>query len=167
MRLAQWIAGFKDLHDRSKKGALSAEERKAYLAAREELARALLAAQRVQAKPGQTHRQALRVSRALQANLAFGDDEVRTMTLDLSAAGFGSILAKARAIGEVASATLRLPGGEQLSGKARLVGFVPQAGSVRAAFTFDPPLGSEDAERLELLVFDTVLDQIKLEPEKK
>jgi hypothetical protein len=166
MRLAQWLASFKALHQKAKQAGLSQAERGTYLAARDELARALLAAQRAQAKPGESPRQVLRVSRALQADLERNGERIRALTLDLSVGGFGALLARIPTMGEKVKATLRLPGGELVSGPARVVGAVQQGGSSRVAFAFDP-LPAADQEKLELVVFDTVLDQMKLEPEKK
>jgi hypothetical protein len=161
MQLAQWIVQFRALHDKDKRDALSAEERSIYTAAREELARALLAAQRVQTLPGQSFRQALRVSRALQATLEVGGEILRAMTVDVSSGGFGALLAVAPPAGEKLKFTLRLPGGsDPLAGTVRVVGVVPRPGNARVAFSFDA-LADADRARLETLVFDTVLDQLK------
>lgn len=69
MRLTEWLTAFKALHRKAHDNALSAEERQVYLAHRDELASALLAAQRLTLQPGQLPRQALRVARALQLDL--------------------------------------------------------------------------------------------------
>ncbi len=66
MSLADWLAEFRGLHQRAASDQLSPPEWVAYRQGREELARALLAAQRLSLKPGETPRQALRVARALQ-----------------------------------------------------------------------------------------------------
>jgi c-di-GMP-binding flagellar brake protein YcgR len=163
MGLAQWLASFRDLHERSKAGALAAGESDVYLAAREELARALLAAQRVQTRPGQSPRRAMRVSRALQADLEFQGEppaKVRAMTLDVSAGGFGALVGRKPVVGEEVRFALRLPGGTRVEGTARVAGVVPGAGNARVSFAFDA-ITPEDAERLEVLVFDTVLEQMK------
>jgi hypothetical protein len=162
IRLAQWLKQFRALHDRARSGALPAEERGAYDAAREELARALLAAQRVQARPGQSRRSAMRVSIALQADLELAAGAVRALTLDLGAGGFGTLLARQPAIGETVKFTLRLPGGDRVGGGARVAGVVASAGSARVAFAFQA-VPAEDLEKIELLVFDTVLEQLRTE----
>jgi c-di-GMP-binding flagellar brake protein YcgR len=164
MRLAQWLTDFRKLHAKARGGALDGPERTSYLAAREELARALLAAQHVQAKRGQPARAALRVARAVQAELSFATSgKVRALTLDLSVGGFGALLAHAPATGEKVRFSLRLPGGVFVEGAARAVGVAPNAGSARVAFAFEG-LSPEDLEQIELLVFDTVLEQMKLDP---
>jgi hypothetical protein len=160
IRLADWLKQFRALHERAKKGALSPDERRTYEGAREELARAFLAAQRVQSKPGQSPRAAMRVSRALQADLELSSGSVRALTLDLAIGGFGALLAQPPAQGERIEFSLRLPGGDRVAGAARVAGVVASAGSARVAFAFDD-VGAEDLERLELLVFDTVLDQVR------
>ena len=65
MGQAEWVKAFRDLHERAKRGALDGRDRSDYLAARDELARVLLATQRVALQPGQRPRRALRVARAL------------------------------------------------------------------------------------------------------
>jgi c-di-GMP-binding flagellar brake protein YcgR len=163
MGLAQWLAAFRDLHERAKAGKLAAGERETYVAAREELARALLAAQRVQTRSGQSPRRSIRVSRALQADLELaGAGAVRAMTLDVSPGGFGALLAKPPPVGEGLRFALRLPGGARVAGSARVAGVAPGSGSARVAFAFDD-VPTEDVERLEVLVFDTLLEQMKKE----
>ncbi len=163
MSLAEWIAQFRALHGRARRGELPASERSAYLSAREELARALLAAQRVQSRTGQSAREVLRVSRALQATIELGEDRIRTVTLDLSVGGFGALLARPAAIGTKGTVTLRLSGGQQVTSPARVVGVSPNAGSARVSFAFEG-IAPDDVERIELLVYDTVLDQMRPGP---
>ncbi len=159
MSLADWLAEFRELHEKAHRGQLSARERVVYRAGRDELARALLAAQRLTLKPGETPRQALRVARALQVDLDLATSQVRAMTIDLSTGGFGALLAKPLPLGEVVKYSLRLPGSEQLTGEARVVEVRPQPGNVRISFALKD-LSEADRERLELLIFDTVLGQI-------
>ncbi len=47
MSLADWLAAFRELHEKAHRGELAPRERAAYHAGRDELARALLAAQRL------------------------------------------------------------------------------------------------------------------------
>jgi hypothetical protein len=159
MSLADWLAEFRELHEKAHRAQLSPRERVVYRAGRDELARALLAAQRLTLKPGETPRQALRVARALQVDLDMAISHVRAMTVDLSTGGFGALLAKPLAMGESVKYSLRLPGSEPLAGEARVVDVKPQPGNVRVCFAFRD-LSETDRERLELLIFDTVLAQI-------
>jgi len=156
MTLAQWLKGFRGLHERARSGKLSAAEASEYRDARDELARALLGAQRLTVKPGETPRQSLRVARALQVDLDLVTSNARAITIDLSSGGFACLLAKAPPAGDEFGFTLRLPGGEALSGKVRVADVKPQQGNVRVSFQFCgmPP---DDRERVELFVFDTVL----------
>ncbi len=117
MSLADWLAKFRDLHERAAADKLSAPEWVAYREGREELARALLAAQRLSLKPGETPRQALRVARALQVNLEWSKGQVRALTMDISVGGFAALLAKAPATTDEVKFTLRLPGGSDSLGR--------------------------------------------------
>ena len=160
MSLADWLKQFRSLHAKARAGGLDRRELAAYHASRDELARALLAAQRLTLDPGQPPRRSLRVARALQADLEFDDGTVRALTIDVSAGGFATRLAKPPRVGEEPKVTLRIPGGEPLRVSARAVEVKPLSGTHRAAFQF-VGLGEEDAERLELFVFDAVLQQLE------
>ncbi len=159
MSLADWLAAFRELHEKAHRDQLSPRERVVYRAGRDELARALLAAQRLTLKPGETPRQALRVARALQVDLDLKTSHVRAMTIDLSTGGFSTLLAKAVPVGEDVKYSLRLPGSEPLVGESRVIESKAQPGNVRVSFAMRD-LSESDRERLELLIFDSVLAQI-------
>jgi len=157
--LAEWMRGFRDLHRRARGGKLSASELETYRAARDELARALLGAQRLTVKPGETPRKSLRVARALQVDLDLLTSSARAITIDLSTGGFACLLAKPPPLGDEFGFSLRIPGSEPLSGRVRVADVKPQQGNVRVSFQFSG-LPEEDRERIEMFVFDTVLGQI-------
>lgn len=159
MSLAEWLQAFRAMHERARQGPLSPPDAAAYRAGRDELARALLAAQRLTLKPGEKAREALRVARALQVDLDFATSAVRAVTADLSSGGFSCLLAKAPPPGDEARFSLRLPGGETLLGSVRVADVKALQGNVRVAFQF-LALPAADRERLEMLVFDTVLGQL-------
>ncbi len=159
MSLKDWLVHFKEQHDQARAGELSPDGWAAYRAGRDELARALLAAQRASLRPGETPRQALRVARALQADLDWTTDRVRAVTLDISTGGFAVLLAKAPPSAEEVKVQLRIPGGDQLGALARVAGVQAQSTAVRVAFAF-LRIAEADRERLEFLVFDTVLGQL-------
>ncbi len=157
--LSEWLRAFRDLHERARRGQLSQREESTYRSGRDELARALLAAQRLSLKVGQTPRQALRVARALQVDLDLLTSSVRAVTVDVSSGGFSCLLAKAPPLGDEVKYALRIPAAEPLSGQARVADVKPQQGNARVAFQF-LGLSAEDRERVELFVFDTVLAQL-------
>jgi hypothetical protein len=159
MTLAQWLRVFRTLHERARSGKLAGAELGEYRDARDELARALIGAQRLTVKPGETPRQSLRVARALQVDLDLVTSSARAITIDLCSGGFACLLAKAPPAGDEFGFTLRLPGAEPLSGKVRVADVKPQQGNVRVSFQFCG-LPQDDRERVELFVFDTVLDQM-------
>jgi len=160
MGLGEWLKGFRSLHEKAKQGLLAGHDLESYHAAREELARALLSAQRVALQPGQRARRTLRVSRALQADLELHDGGVRAMTLDVSPGGFAALLARAPRVDEEVRVSLRIPEREPLRAKARVVEVKQQLGTARASFEL-VGLDADDAERLEEFVFDAVLAQLQ------
>jgi hypothetical protein len=116
MGLADWLAAFRDLHEQAVAGTLGEADWVVYRQGREELARALLAAQRLALRPGETPRQALRVARALQVDLEWTKGQVRALTVDLSVGGFATLLAKAPASADEVKYALKLPGGAEVKG---------------------------------------------------
>jgi hypothetical protein len=158
--LAQWLQEFRRRHDRARVGQLAGRELAAYRAARDELARALLAAQRVSLRPGETPRRALRVARALQIDLDLGTSRERAVSIDISSGGFSCLLARAPRPGDEVKYSLRLPGSEPLGGRARVQDAKILPGNARVSFQF-LDLSDEDKERVELFVFDTLLVQLQ------
>ncbi len=159
MSLAEWLATFRQLHERARRGQLSPRDESLYRAGRDELARALLVGQRLALKPGETPRRALRVARALQVDLDFAVSQERAVTIDMCVGGFSCLLARAPALGSEAKFSMRIPASEPLVGRVRVGDVKPHSGNVRVSFTF---LGLEEAdrERLETFVFDTVLSAL-------
>ena len=165
MSLSNWLDHFRTLHGKARAGALGPGELAEYHAARDELARALLAAQRLNVPPGLTPRRSLRVARALQADLEFDDGTVRALTLDVSAGGFATRLARPPRPGEEPLVSLRIPGGEPARARAKVLDAKAEAGTARVSFQLvDAP--PDVVERLEQFVFDAVLDQLQ-EPAPK
>ena len=161
MSLKEWLVRFKAQHEQARAGRLSGDGLADYRAGRDELARALLGAQAASLKPGEVPRQALRVARALQADLEWSVDRVRAVTQELSAGGFSVLLAKVPPTDEEIKVQLRLPGGEVISGRARVAGSVVMPAVVRVSFSFQG-LGAAERDRLEFAVFDTVLQSIQV-----
>jgi hypothetical protein len=161
MDFREWLTQFRQLHDAAKRGMLKSPSLADYHAARDELARALLAAQHVAIEPGHRPRRQLRALRALQVDVAFFDGTLRATTRQVSSGGFSALLAHAPKVGEEAKVTLRLPGTDPLQAGARVVETKPQAGNAHVSFQW-VGLGEEDGERLEVFVFDAVLEELKV-----
>lgn len=159
MSIADWLRAFRTLHERAKQGGLSGDDAETYRAGCDELARALLAAQRLTLKPGEAPRHALRVARAVQVDLESPTSRVRAMTIDLGVGGFSALLAKPPPSGEDVRCTMRIPGGESLETEVVVVEVKQQPGSARVSFGFRR-LSDAHRARLEMLVIDTALSNI-------
>jgi hypothetical protein len=159
MALADWLRVFRTLHERAKKGELGGTDAEDYRAGCDELARALMAAQRLAVKPGDPPRHQLRVARALQVDLETPVSHVRAMTVDVSVAGFSVLAAKPPPAGEEQTANLRIPGGDPIVAGVLPAETKQQPGTVRVTFAFRK-LPDADRQRLELLVIDTALSQL-------
>jgi hypothetical protein len=158
--LSQWLLAFRQMHEKARRGALEGAEVETYRAGRDELARALLAAQRLSLRPGETPRRALRVARALQVDLDLVTSRERAVSIDLSTGGFSCLLAKAPPAGDEVGFSLRLPASEPLVGRARVQDVKVLPGNVRVSFSFVSQTEA-DKDRIEMLVFDTVLAQME------
>lgn len=154
-----WLKSFRVLHAKAKASTLAPGELATYRGQRDELAKALLAAQQLMLKASEAPRRQLRAARALQLDFDLPREKLRAMTLDVSAGGFGALLSRPPTPGDQLRCTLRLPGQEPVAGVVRVVDVKVLPGNARAAFAW-VGLSATDAERLETLVFDTVLDQL-------
>lgn len=160
MGLAEWLTDFRELHERARAGKLDERELRTYHDGRDELATALIGAQRLTLDPDLPARQALRVARALQADFAMPDGRQRCMTLDLSLSGFAAMMGKPPAPDEVLAVTLRLPDGVPLEARVRTQGTKRQGASYRVSFAFQQ-LPAADEDRLGFLVFDVALSLLR------
>lgn len=158
MGLADWLRVFRTLHEKAKKGELTGADVDDYRAGCDELARALMAAQKLALRPGETPRHVLRVARALQVNLETKVSSARATTIDVSVAGFSVLLGKVPP-NEEQTATLRLPGAEPIVADVLPGEVKQQPGNVRVAFLFQK-LPDASKQRLEMLVIDTALSQL-------
>lgn len=158
MRLREWIAAFRFLHEKARRASLTAEEDKAYREAREDLAAMLLAAQRLSLVPGDTARGALRVVRALPLDLRLATGPIRAETLDISTGGFSSIIGRAPQTAEVVACSLQLSSGPLL-GSARVTSILDLGGTFRISFTFEG-LSPPEREKLGSEVMDAALEQL-------
>jgi len=157
--LIEWMTEFATLHRRAKAGELSLEEKGNYVRLRDELAEALLTAQRLNLKPGEMMRRSLRVAQALPVELELPEWRASALTLDLSSGGFSALVSQAPEAGSSIGFTLKL--GRTLApvkGRGKVVATVPHKGSVRLGIMFEhvaPP----DRERLEFIIVDAILRQ--------
>jgi hypothetical protein len=159
MAFADWLRVFRTLHEKATRGELTGADADDYRAGCDELARALMSAQRLPLRPGEAPRHQLRVARALQVDLETPVSRTRATTVDLSVAGFSVLAAKAPPLREEQSASLRVPGGEPLAATVLPAEVKQQPGTVRVSFTFKQ-LKDGDRRRLELLVIDTALSHL-------
>jgi len=159
VHFTEWLRDFGKLHEHARRGYLSEDDLEVYLTRRDELTRALVAAQQRLAPAGANRRKVLRVARALQVELETALVRERALTTSVSTLGFSTLLAKPPHQDDVMKCSLRMPGGEQLETTARPVGTNVQAGGTLVSFTFGT-LGERDRERLETLIFDTALEQL-------
>jgi c-di-GMP-binding flagellar brake protein YcgR len=85
---------------------------------------------------------------------------VRAVTLQVSSGGFAALLAKGSQVGEGVKVTLGVPGGEPLQDSARVVSVKEHLGDANTSVQF-VSIGASEAERMESLAFDALLDQLK------
>jgi hypothetical protein len=164
MELKKWIDEFSRLHARARKGDLSAAEKVTYHDRREELTRALITAQRLTVLPGQTPRQALRVTRALQIELDLPGGRVRVMTQNISIGGFGALMGQIPKESGAIGFTLKATGvKEPIAGMCRVREVQARKGSQFVSFVFED-LPEVARDHLEMIIFDAVMEQFQSTP---
>lgn len=159
--LREWLVTFRAMHEKARRNALSPAELSIYRDGRDELARALLTAQRLTIRPGEKPRRSLRVARALQVDLDLVTSRERAVTIDLSTGGFSCLLPKGPPVGDEVGYALRIPASDPAAGRARVQDVKVLPGNVRVSFSF-LNMDEQEKERIELFVFDTVLSQLGL-----
>jgi hypothetical protein len=158
--LVDWMAAFRALHEQARRGKLDPHAVARYEQDREVLAKALLIAQRLSVKSGQTARQTLRVHLTLPVKLVFGDRREQTTTLDLGLGGFAAFLPKSVRVLERPEFSLTLrSGGRPVNGRAKVVNVQRKGQPYRVAFSFED-LPPAEAQRIGLEVFDAALATI-------
>ncbi len=155
---SEWMNAFRVAHERSKMGGLNSSEKEKYVGMREELARSLVAAQRLTVPEGAPARRFFRVSQAFALEL---DNVSRTLTKDISRSGFSAMVPSSFKEGQRVSFKLTL-GREQdpVTGQATIVAAPKVGAMVRASFSLET-LAETEADRLETALFDAVLARFK------
>jgi len=163
MGLAEWLTAFRQLHERARAGALDADDLQSYEFSREELAKTILATQRIALKTDQVAREHVRVQRSLQVDLVMsGTYKLVTDTLDISLGGFSAMLSYAPVTGETAAVKLHVPGKDSILEATASIGGSKRLGAAyRVSFAFGT-LPDAVKDRLSFLVFDTVLESLRV-----
>lgn len=152
MDAAEWMVQFKRVHEHAKKHG-SDEKHKAM---KEELARSLVAAQGLTVPDGQMHRKAFRIAQAWQLEL---DGMYKCLTRDVSGGGFSTLVPGNLNVGQEVRFSLRIGAGQEpVTGTAKVVAAVKQAGNARVSFNI-VSLANADVERFENAIFDCVLSR--------
>lgn len=162
MGVIQFIDEFRGLHTKARQGRLEELEKAAYLAAREQFARALLNAQGLMLDGAEARRH-YRVAHQLPVELQMAYGNVWTNTLDLSAGGFSVMLPHAVDVKERPSALLYLPDNTTLAGRVRVVSQFQRADKHRASFAF-MDLTEREMEMLEGFLIDFALERVGITP---
>jgi hypothetical protein len=153
-----FVARFQALHEKAKRGERTAEERAAYEEACGELAQALVQGEGRTLGPGQTWRSALVVVRALLAEVQLpAGKKLRTVTTEISLERVCVVAASSVALGAVVSVRLLAAPGVWIEAPARVVSTLEIPPRLTLAFD---GLSSAGRERLEIVLFDTVLSAV-------
>jgi predicted secreted hydrolase len=159
MSANQWVAEFKELHERARRGQVDAADKKLYLQSREKFARALVASQGLTVPAEQSARHHFRIAQGMQVDLSFADDTVRVMTLEVSCQGF-SVMMHKPSQEQTPGFSLRLPGGaEPLVGRVKLQASLRKTGNHVVSYAF-MDLPERERDRLEIALFDLALARI-------
>ncbi len=156
-----FVLRLRALHDKAKRGTLSAAERVEYDEQRRELERLMLVAQNI-TQSGPALRGALRVAQLVKVEIDIGGPSPeRTATIDLATGGFAALLTAGQPVGKKVAFTLMLTsfagGGTQpMKGTARVASSRPQGATFRVSFSFES-VDPKDAAHLEMVILEYVL----------
>jgi c-di-GMP-binding flagellar brake protein YcgR len=126
------------------------------------LAGALLQAQKIQPKPGEAARDALRVPRAVQVDLAMTAGRQKMLTRELGRGGFTAVVAYGPAPNERFEGTIRVPGQpDPVEIAVQVVSSRRAAGTCFVTFNFTR-IDEAQRERLGHAVFDTALENLQV-----
>ena len=155
-----WLATFRQLHDRAEQNTLAPDQQAAYNHDRPEVLHALAVIQQLTIQSGQTPRRQPPVSRAVQVEITGGKATSHGITLDLSSGGFAMLMDRDPAVGSELSYKLHLPRGAPIVGLARVVDAKQtQGGSSRVASAFID-LTDIDSHRISSFVLSTALTRL-------
>jgi hypothetical protein len=149
---------FRELHELHKLGLLSPEEAQEYRRLRDELYSALMQAQQLKTRLGETARQTVRVAAAKKIELTFEGRVLGTMTCEIGVEGVAAFVDADLPIGSSCDFVLSV-GGHPLPGQAYVVACVRHgSGGVthRASFALEA-MSHDDRARLETAVLDAAL----------
>jgi hypothetical protein len=164
MGLAEFVSHLSILHEKARKNELSPSERDEYERDREDLAATILNAQKINLKPGETARRAIRANRVLPVELTVGSKATKSVTLEVSSTGFSVMLPPlSPEWQDTIRFKMKLPGGSELKGSAKAMSATPSAGHVRVGFQMTD-IAEADREELTRLVFDDLLDKLRRGP---
>jgi hypothetical protein len=162
MSMKEWLASFLELHTKAKQGRLEGTDLHNYQKSCDELAGALLQAQKLSAKPGEAPRDALRVPRATQVELSMTGGKQKVLTLELGRSSFVAMVALGPATGEKFEAVLRIPGSpDPVDCSVQVTASRRQGGSYRVSFDF-VRIDEAAREKIGYAVFDTALENLKV-----
>lgn len=154
----QFIAEFRNLHDKLRNGTLSLLEQARYTDQRQQFVRMMLISQI--GVTGQTLRSSLRMSKMLKVEVRAESEPVeRLTTLEIATKGFATLMPKALPLGTVCGFTLYLPKpASPITGRAVVASTRPQGGVARTSFLFDNLL-PQAAGELDIALIDAILER--------
>lgn len=158
--IAALIDRFKQLHEQARAGRLEGKRQQLYRDLRDDLARAFLAMQNLPHALRGSPRRHLRVAKVLPLDVDVRAAKLSATTHDLGLGGFAATMpTKLERLDEV-HFVLHVPRERPLVGRARVahVAATPD-GLYRTGFVFFA-LPQKDVDRVEALVFDSVLAQL-------
>jgi hypothetical protein len=162
MGLTNFLDDLRGLHGKVTEGTASVEEQQSYQKGREDLALAILLAEKMQLKQKERARRSLRTPHECPVELRAGSSAAMGETIELSAFGFSMVLDTTAPEwrGPVAF-RISLPKGGDVSGEARMAGKNPPATRSREGFAITE-ISDAGREALANVVFEDLLSELRL-----
>lgn len=156
----EWLKKFSTLHERARARKLSPADNRGYLAARNELARAILKKTQQPLPPGAKGRQLLRAATAVPVDIHLPGGPVHALTQELWAGGLSAIVPPVQLANQRLKFVLTLSKDvPPVEGWAKVISDSAVGGSTRLTIEFEP-LTPAESERIEFAVFDAVVARL-------
>lgn len=156
----QFIAEFRNLHDKLRGGTITPGERKRYADQRQQFVRMMVLSQQI-GMTGQTLRSDLRMAKMLKVEIrADGFPVERVTTQEIATKGFSALMPKALQVGSMAGFTLFLPKpASPITGRVTVASARQQGSLVKTSFKFEALLPAA-AEQLDIALIDAVFERL-------
>lgn len=159
MGLAEFVTALQHLHEKAKKGQLTGNEQSDYDAGRNQLATAMLAAQKITVPQGGKSRDYLRAPKMIGVDLQVPGGKFNVVTVEVWPRGFAALVAEGLPLNQPVKAQMKLRTGLAVECEATPFEAKRQASNFKVSFNLTH-VADADVEQVALIVYDEILAKL-------